>query len=249
MRHGLACLATSLGLGLLLAANAVQAAPRDGLPQRNLLVSWRVSGQGHSQMRQAGIEVGRIVIDSRRGVVSRGGVSVGAGMGSLSTDTQGNSEQQVLVLNGGRARIFVGRTQSVTAWQLVGNPSAQQSGSPTFGNGGVTVVPQTVWVDVGQGIHVTPRWTGGRDVVVEIEAQSRQPAQAYPSGAAYGGQLEPDGQTRHSEFFSTVGVPLNEWTVVARTGGSQQRSQAGSLSTRDVDETQSEQLEIRISVP
>ncbi|MFY9461173.1 MAG: hypothetical protein WAP57_15650, partial [Aquabacterium commune] len=38
------------------------AGPRDGLPQRNLLVEWRVGGQGASTQRQAGIEVGRVII-------------------------------------------------------------------------------------------------------------------------------------------------------------------------------------------
>jgi type II secretory pathway component GspD/PulD (secretin) len=107
-------------------------------------------------------------------------------------------------------------------------------------------VPQTVWIDVGQGIDVTPRWSGGRDVVVDIEARLRQPVQP---GSAYGAQLDPDGQTRRTELASTLSVPLGEWVVVARNGGRSQRAQSGTLSTRDVDEGQSEQLEIRVTAP
>ncbi|MFY9458255.1 MAG: hypothetical protein WAP57_00705, partial [Aquabacterium commune] len=196
---------------------------------RNLLVEWRVGGQGASTQRQAGIEVGRVIIDSRRGVIGQAGITAG----TVRTESQGSSVQQVMVLNGGRARLYMGRSQSVTAWQLVFSP-------------GLMALPQTVWIDVGEGIHVTPRWSGGRDVVVDIEAQSRQPVQP---GSAYGGQLDPDGQTRRTELASTVSVPLGEWAVVARNGGREQRSQSGTLSTRDVESSQSEQLEIRVTAP
>lgn len=260
--------ASRIGAGVLAGAltlsGAAHAGSRDGLPQRNLLVEWRVSGQGLNEQRAAGIEVGRVIIDSRRGVIGQAAVTAG----TVRTDTQGSSVQQVMVLNGGRARLYMGRTQSVTAWQFVYSPGAAQgqggfgaygntggnSGGNTGGNAaapGVSAWPQTVWVDVGQGLHVTPRWSGGRDVVVEIEAQSRQPAQpgsAY-NNTPYGGQIDPDGQTRRTELASTVSVPLGEWVVVARNGGRVQRTQSGTLSTRDVDESQSEQLEIRVTAP
>ncbi|HEX5356797.1 MAG TPA: hypothetical protein VFW93_11305, partial [Aquabacterium sp.] len=117
----------------------------------------------------------------------------------------------------------------------------------------VNVVPQTVWIDIGQGLNVRPRWPGGRaPVTVEIEAQARQPAQLGGTGGmggAYGGQLEPDGQTRRVEVGSTLTVSLGEWVVVARSGGQGQRRQSGSLSTRDLDDNQSEQLEIRVTAP
>lgn len=195
-RAGLAVGGMAVWLGL---SGMVHAGPRDGLPQRNLLVEWRVGGQGASTQRQAGIEVGRVIIDSRRGVIGQAGITAG----TVRTESQGSSVQQVMVLNGGRARLYMGRSQSVTAWQLVFSP-------------GLMALPQTVWIDVGEGIHVTPRWSGGRDVVVDIEAQSRQPVQP---GSAYGGQLDPDGQTRRTELASTVSVPLGEWVVVARNGG------------------------------
>ena len=228
--------------GLLGLSGVAHAGPRDGLPQRNLLVEWRVGGQGASTQRQAGIEVGRVIIDSRRGVIGQAGITAG----TVRTESQGSSVQQVMVLNGGRARLYMGRTQSVTAWQFAFSPTAAQQGQGGLGSPGVTVLPQTVWIDVGEGIHVTPRWSGGRDVVVDIEAQSRQPVQP---GSAYGGQLDPDGQTRRTELASTVSVPLGEWVVVARNGGRVQRSQSGTLSTRDVDDSQSEQLEIRVTAP
>lgn len=256
-RVGRQGLATAL---LALATGLTPAAARENLPQRNLLVEWRVGGQGYSQQRQGGIEVGRVIIDSRRGVIAQGGLLAG----TVRTETTGGSTQQVTVLNGGRARLFVGRTQSLTAWRLAAGPTTFGGFGPADAYDGpdradgrdvrdgrnfrqpqVAVVPQTVWIDVGQGIHVTPRWSGGRDVVVDIEAQTRQPLQP---GTPYGA-LDPDGQTRRTELASTVSVPLGEWVVVASSGGRSQRAQSGTLSTRDVDEGQSEQLEIRVTAP
>ena len=63
------------GLATLVAASAI-AGPRD-LPARNLLVEWRIGGQGSSQLRQGGIQTGRVIIDSRRGVIGQAGVTYG----------------------------------------------------------------------------------------------------------------------------------------------------------------------------
>ena len=88
------CARLALVLGAGVWAGPSQAGPHDGLPQRNLLVEWRVSGQGRSEQRQGGVEMGRIVIDSRMGVIGRAGVSAG----TLRTETDGNTVQQVMVL-------------------------------------------------------------------------------------------------------------------------------------------------------
>lgn len=238
------------------------AGPRDEvLPQRNLIVEWRMSGQGQTQQRNVGVRTGQIIVDSRGGVVGRTSI----GTESYQTESQDNTVQQVQVLNGGRAKLYVGRSQPYTVWQWAWSGSASAGGSlgsygPATQQGGasganypVNVVPQTVWIDIGQGLNVRPRWPGGRaPVTVEIEAQARQPAQLSGSGGmggTYGGQLDPDGQTRRIEVGSTLSVSLGEWVVVARSGGQTQRRQSGSLSTRDLDDSQSEQLEIRVTAP
>jgi hypothetical protein len=69
------------------------------------------------------------------------------------------------------------------------------------------------------------------------------------AGGAYSGQLEPDGQSRRVEVGSTLSVPLGQWAVVARSGSRVQRQQAGTLSTRDLDDDQQAQLEIRVTAP
>ena len=247
---------------LLVAATGARAGPRDeGLPQRNLIVEWRMSGQGQTQQRDVGIRTGQIIVDSRGNVVGRTSI----GTENYQTESQANTVQQVQVLNGGRAKLYVGRSQPYTVWQWAWSGSATAGGSlgsygPATQQGSasgagypVNVLPQTVWIDIGQGLNVRPRWPGGHaPVTVEIEAQARQPAQISGSGGmggTYGGQLDPDGQTRRIEVGSTLSVSLGEWVVVARSGGQVQRRQSGSLSTRDLDDSQSEQLEIRVTAP
>ena len=246
----------------LLASAPAVAGPRE-LPARNLLIEWRIAGQGSSQLRQGGIQTGRVIIDSRRGVIGQAGVTYG----TTQIESSGNSVQQVTVLNGGRARLFFGSSQPVTTWQWAwaggpGGGGGWTSYGPLEGSGQGDddmaerhgrgrhpghIVSQTTWIDLGQGLIVTPRWPGGRaPVTVELEARSSEPAQP---GGAYSGQLDPDGQVRRTEVSSTVSVPLGEWTVVARNGGQSSNTQSGTLSTRSLDESRSEQLEIRVTAP
>lgn len=266
-----ACLWT---LTLLCTPAHAQAAGRDpSLPQRNMLIEWRMNGMSQGQRRQQGIQTGQILIDAKGQVIGRSSI----GLSTVQTESQAESVQQVQVINGGKARLFVGRSQPYTVWQWAWTPAAiasngrvglgvigPQQGSqgsagqavgsatpsaPAQPNGYPTpqLVAQTTWIDLGQGLYVRPRWPGGREpVLVELEAQARQPMQA---GDVYSGQMEPDGQTRRIEVGSTLSVPLGQWAVVARSGSRDQRDQSGTLSTRDLDQTESQQLEIRITAP
>lgn len=219
-------------LGLCLPGQAQGIAP--SLPLRNLIVEWRIEGQGQIRDSGAGVRQGRVIIDSQRGVVAQGDVR----LGTWQTESQTRSVQQVQVINGGRARLFIGRSQPYTVWQWAYAPAqAPRHRSPPPAP--VQVWGQTEWLDLGQGLNVRPRWPGGQaPVTVELEASASQPS-AY----------EPDGQIRRSEVVSTVAVPLGEWTVVARSGRRAQETRSGTLSTDTIDDTQSEQLAIRISAP
>lgn len=213
-------------LGVLSLPPSVQAQVDTRVPLRNLLVEWRIEGQGQVRDSGAGVRQGRVIIDSQRGVVVQGDVRAG----TWQTESQTRSVQQVQVLNGGRARLYVGRSQPYTVWQWAYVPAQR---------GAVQAWGQTAWLDLGQGLTVRPRWPGGQaPVTVELEARA--------SGqSAY----EPDGQVRYSEVASTVAVPLGEWTVVARSGRSAQQTRSGTLSTDAIDDSQSEQLAIRITAP
>jgi hypothetical protein len=230
-------------VGLVAMMGAGLAHAEDKLPQRNLLIEWRMNGQTQGQQRNQGIQTGQILLDSNGRVIGRTSI----GLGAIQTESHSDAVQEVQVLNGGRARLYVGHTQPYTTWQwAVTAPGGLQSASSP-GYGAPQAIAQTVWIDIGQGLNVRPRWPGGKaPVIVEFEAQARQPMQA---GSGYSGQVEPDGQSRRFEVGSTLSVPMGQWAVVARSGSQVQRQQSGTLSTRELDSNQSDQLEIRITAP
>ncbi len=250
-------LCTGVVAGVFAWPQVVHAAGRDeALPARNLLVEWRTSGERSQQERSTGLRQGQVTVDTR-GVWATGTLQAG----TVQTESRQDSTQQVQVLNGGRARLYVGTSQPLTVWQWagpVGGGGSLGGYGPSsgghVGNGatqgayqGGQAAPQTVWIDLGQGLSVSPRWPGGRaPVVVELEAQSRQ--SASPGGRLLG-RVDPDGQTRRSELASTLSLPLGQWVVVARSGGRSEQQRSGTLSTRELDDEQSEQLEIRITAP
>lgn len=249
----------ALVLGCLVGLSS-QAAAEDALPRRNLLIEWRINGQTQGQQRYLGVQNGQVILDSSGRVIGRSSV----GLGTIQTENQSDDVQEVQVLNGGRARLYVGHTQPYSVWQwawtganaAAGNGGlgaiGPQAGASSGGQGQngypvPQVIQQTVLIDIGQGLNVRPRWAGGKaPVIVELEAQSRQPMQA---GSAYSGQSDPDGQSRRFEVGSSLSVPMGEWTVVARSGSQVKRQQSGTLSTRELDVDRSQQLEIRITAP
>ena len=235
--------------GLVAVMGAGLARAEDKLPQRNLVIEWRMNGQTQGQQRNQEIQTGQVILDSNGRVIGRTAI----GLGAIQTESQSDEVQQVRVLNGTRAKLYVGHTQPYTVWQWA--MTAAPPGAGPAGQGSASspnypapqAIAQTVWIDIGQGLNVRPKWPGGKaPVIVELEAQSREPMQA---GSVYSGQTEPDGQSRRFEAGSTLAVPMGQWTVVARSGSQAQRRQSGTLSTRDLDSNQSDQLEIRITAP
>lgn len=231
----------ALSLALILMAATLAPARAESLPQRNLLVEWRTSGQ--SQDARAGAGAGVTTIT--RNVPTPGGgytvsttrrteTTVTFGAGSVQTQSSGQGQQQMLVLNGGQARLFVGESRPFTVWQWGwGTPAGQPTAQPQ-------VWGQTVFLDLGQGLVVRPSWPGGQAPVrVELQATSAQRGTAY----------EPDGTSRRAEVASTLLVPLGQWLVVARSGQRTEIDQAGTLSTRTLDRQDSGVLEIRITAP
>jgi hypothetical protein len=240
----------ALMLGLL-AASLPSARAGAPLPQRNLLVEWRVNGAGQADEQALGVQGGRVV-HRRSSTVS----TVVFGAGGVQTETQGSTVQQVLVLNGGQARLFLGQSQPQTVWQWgmsvqpmanTATSAASASSASSASQSGAQVWAQTVMVDLGQGMLVKPRWPGGHAPVrVDLEARSRVGGGVGPGRY---GSIESDGPVRQSELTTTVLVPMGQWTVLARSGEREQQSQSGTLSTRSLDAQRSEQVEIRISVP
>lgn len=237
-RVGLRCLG-ALGLMAALAAGTRAHAGGASAPG-NLQVAWRVVSSAQARERQAGVEPG------------------GVRLSTLDASEQQDAVHKLLVLNGGKARLFTGRTVQQTTWQfLFSMPGAATSGGAASGaatapagapsglatpSGGAQLLSQTVWIDLGQGLSVRPRWKGGNaPVELELEAQSRRPL---------GGQgFAPDGQIQRQEVSTTLLVPLGQWVVVAQSGRNQTRHTNATLSTTDLDDQDGEQLEVRVSQP
>ncbi len=225
-----------LGLGLQAASAQV--------PARNLLVSWRVVSSVDAQQSRAGVRQGGLVIDSRRGVIGQGGVELSTRQ--LQRDQQ--THQQILVLNGRKARLDLRQQRPITQWQWVaqlgngqgnGQGSGQQGVQPQVG-----LVAQTLWVDSGQGLSATPRWAGGKGpVTVELEAESpAQPDRPFTQDAQGTPPARLVAQT-------TLSVPLGEWVAVAQTNRQEEVQRRGMLSTQSVSSDDQAVLEIRVSLP
>lgn len=204
----------------------------------NLRVEWRVVSSAQARERQASLEAG------------------GVRLSTLDAREQQNTVHSLLVLNGGKARLYAGRTVQQTSWQfLFSAPGVSPSGtSATAGaasganaaSGGAQLLSQTVWIDLGQGLNVRPRWRGGNaPVELELEAQSRQ-AVGGPLGQS---GFAPDGQIQRQEVSTTLAVPLGQWVVVAQSGRNQTRSARGTVSTADLHDQGDEQLEVRVTQP
>jgi len=219
----------------LLAWGAFNVQAQPPLPQRNLLVEWRMNSSSEQQNQGGGLRTGEVTVDSRHGMSGRGTVVITS---TTRTRTE-MSNQQLQVLNGGQARIYVGSSRPVTQWQFalsgagMGAPTSAANGNPAW-----QAWSSTVMLDTGRGLTVRPSWPGGSRVTVEVEARVAQQT-AYA----------PDGQVESSEVMTTVQIPLGVWTPVGQRSGQVQQRQSGVLSTQDLSRDDNEVLELRISAP
>jgi len=89
-------------------------AQAESLPQRNLLVEWRMNGSSAQQNQGGGLRSGEVTVDSRSGVMGRGNVVIT----STTRTTTSTGLQQLQVLNGGQARLYLGNSRPVSQWQF-----------------------------------------------------------------------------------------------------------------------------------
>lgn len=211
-------------------------------PAVNVQVEWRVVSSAQARARQAQIQVpGSVTLSTQ------------------DTRRQSDAVHSLTVLNGGKARLYVAQSVPQTSWQFLFSAPGQPAGQPGGGGatspggntaslGGAQLLSQTVWIDLGQGLTVQPRWPGGKaQVEVQMEAVSRQPLGA---GALLGTSgFSPEGAVQRREVMSTLLVPMGQWVVIAQS--SQQGSQRtrGVLSTAELDDEDASQLEIRLTLP
>lgn len=221
-----------LALGLIAVLAWVGRAQAGSAPAPgNLRVEWRVVSAAQVRERQANLAAG------------------GVRLSTLDSGEQQDAVHSLLVLNGGKARLYAGRTVPQTTWQFLysapGAASGSASGAGTSG-GGAQLLSQTVWIDLGQGLSVRPRWKGGSaPVELELEAQSRQAL-----GGPIGPQgIAPDGQIQRQDVVTTLAVPLGQWVVVAQSSRHQTQNARGTWSTSELDDQGDQQLEVRVTQP
>jgi len=220
-----------VGLTGVLACAALPAATATErpLPQRNLLVQWRVLVAGQLKRSNQGVRAGEVVIDSQRGVSGKAAIT----WSTATLDDEDHLDGQVLVLNGAEARLLMNRQQPVLNWFWSCHPAPCSPATSQQGRVGVS----TTWVDRGQGLKVQPRWPGGNaplEMGFEVEADT--------DGQASGEQRR---------VQSTVMMPMETWVTVAESSGQSDRrtqQQAGLYST---DESRQSQwlLQIRVRRP
>ena len=136
--------------------------------------------------------------------------------------------QQVRVRNGEKASLQLNQSMPMQWVQKIESQSATLSAAGTSASnqsGGVTQA--VTWMESGQSLTVTPRWTGGKQPVrVEIEAQS----------SAVDERVSADlPATQRQRYTSTVSVPLNQWVTIASSGKPARQgsySSAGSTDAR-----------------
>jgi len=242
-------------LGLSLSAMSLygpaQAAGASHLPQRNLLVSWRMQSDSEASRDTRGLQRGAVVVDTQGGMRAQGVITYG----SAQAQASGQGEMQVLVLNGGQARLSLGQQRPYTQWQWlaglqaptsVASQGAQAQSPADQAKPTVQVFSTTTWVDTGQGLRVRPSWGGGKAVTLELDTQTdvSNASRGLLSGGAEQ-QLPPE----RLQAQTTLQLPLDQWVTVARTGGQQSRSQQGSWRTSEVAQDGHTVLQVKVSLP
>lgn len=244
-------LAIGCALGLADLTLGLQGASAQ-VPARNLLVSWRVVSSVDAQQSRAGVRQGGLVIDSRKGVIGHGGQG-GVALSTRQLERDQQVHQQILVLNGRKARLDLRQQRPITQWQWVAQlGTAGQGGSGGWSGGQqggqrvqpqVGLVAQTLWVDAGQGLTATPRWSGGKTATVELEAEApAHPERPFTQDA----QGTPPARL---VVQTALSVPLGEWVPVAQTNRQEEVQRRGMLSTQSVSSDDQAVLEIRVSLP
>lgn len=242
----LVCLMPALAvLGLSLSALtlpvAALAAGASQLPQRNLLIAWRMQSDAELSRDARGLQRGAVVVDTQGGMRAQGVITYG----STQAQASGQGEMQVLVLNGGQARLSLGQQRPYTQWQWLAGLQAPTSG-PAAATPTVQVLSTTTWVDTGQGLSARPRWGGGKAVTLELETQADV---SHANRGLLSGGAEQQVPPERLQAQTTVQLPLDQWVTVARTQVQQSRSQSGSWRTDDVAQSGQTLLQVKVSVP
>lgn len=212
-----------------------QTATANRLPLRNLLVEVRHGEASRFEQQAAGVDQAGVVVGSDGSVRGSAQVTIGSAQGRSS----GDATQQLTVLNGREALLRVAAQVPLQWLELA------------WTTDGPALIGGSQLVDVGRQVAVRPSWPGGQaPVTVEVRTE----AAALASGGmrpryAPDGQPLPEGGIDRAGVLTTMQLPLGQWVTVARSGEEAQRSERGTLSTRELAGSRGYLVQMRVSVP
>ena len=195
------------------------------VPAANFLVEWRLQAVDAVPAR------GAVVITS--GSAAVGGAS-GFGPGAVVVGTARVAPPQALrVANGREGAIVFDRSETHMAWDMAyaASASARSSTDPASGAtvGGASrarahsqesaVQGHEVVVHRVDGLRVTPHWTHGDTLALDVALTHVAPADPGRDGGAQA------RARRDVDFHSTVQASFDEWLTVASVGDGEQELQ------------------------
>lgn len=194
--------------------------PRAAVPAANFLVEWRIQpvGAGAASSR------GDVVITSNGAAT---GGATGYGPGAVVVGTARVAAPQALRVSNGREgqlRFDDSTTRTVYDMSYASTSSSDSSTDAASGatTGGASrarsrsrdrgVTAHEVVVHRVDGLRVTPHWTRGDTLALDIQLTHGGPAAGPGTSGADA------GATREFDFTSTVQVSFDEWQAVANVG-------------------------------
>lgn len=187
-------------------------------PQQMLQVELRWVESSISAAALAGNRQGAVVVGTGGSVSPRGGQV----LSTRPADAGVGPMQRLMVLNGRSASALMSEPRRLEYLDW-GVQSRQGKLEPQAQS-------RSVWVERQTGVQLKVTWPGGaRPALLELRT------------------LLPRGEAGSEELISSLLVPLEHWTVVAREGGNPQPPPAGTYSSRDAEPQPSRELQVRIS--
>jgi len=186
-------LALLLAAGLAAAHAAPASAPRGArgaVPAANFLVEWRI------QPTRTAAANGGLVIGTRDAATGTSGFGAGATVVGTAPSA---AAQGVRVANGKEAALSLDTASRRTVYDLAWSDATDG----TRGSASHEVTLHRI-----QGLRVTPHWTRGDTLALDLQLVQAGPSDADAQGRA----------TRAVDFRSTLQLSFDEWQGVARVG-------------------------------
>jgi hypothetical protein len=213
--------AATLPAGAQAAGTAVQAASgaaphaarKRAVPAANFFVEWRIRPAAESGAPGNGVVITSGSAATGGSGYGPGAVVVGTAQGGAPYGAQGPGVQGVRVANGQQATLRFDRVESTMVWDASWSARAQARGrAPAASAGGGAAFEaraqesgaagHEVLVHHVQGLRLTPRWSRGDTLELDLEVT----------------RLGDASDPRDLELQSTVRASLDEWLTVARLG-------------------------------